>query len=137
MIFAVATLVVTQREELILTLKQLKQDASTLDIDAVAVHFGEDFRLASRGRKVDRSQAVKACKRAIQKYGVSGVDFLDTRVETNSSTGRVELITQIWIKSDFAGRAPIMKWTLHWRHGPDGWKVIRIDQPELALYISL
>ncbi len=136
-VFAVATLVVTLREELVLTLKQLKQDASALDVEAVAVHFGEDFRLASRGRRVDRTQAVIVCKRAIQKYGVSQVDFLDTRVETDGPVGKVELITQIWIKSDFTEKAPTMKWTFHWRHGPDGWKVIRIDQPELALYISL
>ncbi len=134
-VFAIATLVVTMREELFSTLKQLKQDASALDIDGVAGYFDEDFRLVSRGRKVDRSVAADRCKSAIKRYGVSEVDFLDTQVETTGPAGTVELITQII--NDKNQTIPPMKWTFHWRYGPDGWKVIRIDQPELAFYISL
>ncbi len=134
-VFAVATLVVTVREELIMTLNDLEQHASALDIDAVAEYFDDDFRLSSRGRRVDRTMAVIVCKRAIKRYRVSEVEFLNTRIETNGSTGTAELITQIISDSNEA--TPAMKWTFHWRYGPDGWKVILVDQPELALYISL
>ncbi len=134
-VFAVATLVVTVREELIWTLKDLEQHASALDIDAVAEYFDDDFRLSSRGRRVNRTMAVIACKQAIKRYRVSQVEFLDTQVETKGSAGTAEIITQII--SNKNETVPPMKWTFHWRYGPDGWKVILVDQPELAIYISL
>jgi len=137
-VFVVEWAVVTLHEKLLATMAELQRDAETLDVDAVAGYLADDMTVVLTGRRFDKPAAVALARTAAKRFGIHGVEFINYRIQMQQRLATVVLNTQVIADTgDLGQQRPFIAWELRWRYGPQGWRIYRVEQPQVGLLLPV
>jgi hypothetical protein len=119
-VFALSSLVVTQREEIIAAAKEIAEDLTSGGYAALERYLDEGFAGRFEAVDIDKAAAVEAARTNIRSYGVSQVLVKRTDVQVEGSYATMDVQTLI-VWGD--GRRTPIHWTLLWARLPEGWRI--------------
>ncbi len=128
-VFAVSTLVVTDREEI--------QAATRAIVDAVAdgrtgplqTYLDRDFRATLGGRTFDRDSALRRVREALDRGEVKKVEIAKNEVQVQETDAFQRLLTHIRHRQ---GRLPVL-WQVHWIRTEQGWRIYDVKEPRIGV----
>jgi hypothetical protein len=126
---AMDVLVVTDREKLDLSLREIATDLQRGDIQAATQFLSDDFG----GYYNSPKGAAEACEKAMRMYGIKKVSVSDVRTELyNESMAKVQARTFVdFDVPGFGQGRQAIDWTIHWALRNGQWKIIEVDEPKM------
>lgn len=133
-VFAVATLVVTDREKIQRATKQLVDNVTAGRVDTLEKLLDEDFRGTFRGRTMNRTQTLVEARRVMAMVGIKAVEIKkqDIQVKGPDAHQRLQTLIRYGGKVGGAGRVPVL-WRIHWIRTKAGWKIYEVSEPQLTM----
>ena len=131
-LFVISLSVVTLRERLQTTMKEVSAHAARLDVDGVARYFDPNLTFASSDQTISRTDAIRRARIGIVLYSVQQVTVRRVKINQHDYDAQMDLITTI-----VSGRSTTevynMQWHLDWRYDKaHGWRIVVVSQPEFV-----
>jgi len=126
---AMDLLVVTDREKLDRSLREIAADIQQGDIKGAMEFLADDFG----GHYGTTKGAAEACEKAMKTYGIRKVSVTSAQTELlNDSMAKVQArtIVEFEVPGFGQGRQAI-DWTIHWALRNGQWKIIDVNEPKL------
>ncbi|MGA2265991.1 MAG: hypothetical protein ABSH10_06115 [Phycisphaerae bacterium] len=126
-VLLVATLVVTDREQLIGAAHAIACDAETGDIAATEAYLDDSYS----GLGVNKPGVVAIARSFLKKYRVTHVGFTRLTVEVYPG-GRATMHAATIISFGSEGSTAIV-WDVQWVKRPAGWRILEVAEPQQKL----
>jgi hypothetical protein len=129
-VFAVSTLVVTDREQILAAAARIARDLEGGSVAAAQEYLDDEYR----GVGMDKQGALALGRTAIQTYHIRSIRFTRMNVEVASRRARMRAATIIEIAArEFgSGQAPLV-WEVRWIKRKAGWRIIDVEEPQQRL----
>jgi len=129
LVFLLPMLVKTDREQIVLAVKEIAVDVEAGSADKGAFYLDESYR----GFHGSKPALVMFADLAIKRYKIGNVRIQKLKVDVEDSRAKSRIVTIL----DFAaegmeGKTSII-WNLHWIKREDGWRIIEIEEPQEGL----
>jgi hypothetical protein len=135
-IYALAALVVTDREKILRAVYEIGRDVTAGRTVALAKYLDEDFRGTFEGEEIDREKALAMAKRRIKAHGVAEVTFKKVVVEVKGKRATLRMLTLIKLQM-FGRRDRLpLQWDMEWIKRGKRWKIYRAARPRVSLQLS-
>jgi hypothetical protein len=125
-VLLVATLVVTDREQIIQATHTIARDAEAGDIAAAGTYLDDKYS----GLGVNKPGVVAIGKTFLMKYRVTHVGFTRLTVEVYGDHAAMHAATLITFGDE--GKAAIV-WDVQWVKRPAGWRILEVAEPQQKL----
>ena len=141
-VFAVETLVVTDREHITNGLREIAREVETFHgqphLEAAQRYLAEDvvvdFGSEAGGVNLTKDQALKAARLVLDRSPITNVRFMNLQVEVREHSADTEFATFISFETRELGpQNTSLQWTLRWSKRPEGWRIARVEKPEYGL----
>jgi len=142
-VFALETLVVTDREEIIAALQLIAREAETdegqaMPMDAARRYLDEQVRVdladGYGGRNLTRQQAIGAGRSVARELAIRRVKLLKLTVEVDNGRAKAHFTTIItFVASELGQSRTSLIWDVHWLRRDAGWRIIRVEEPRTGL----
>lgn len=138
LVFAVARLVVTDREYLTAAMHEIAADCAAGRVDAAGRYLDAqaqvDLPPPYGGTNLNREQALAVGRKAIKALGVDDVRFTKLTVNVENDAAVVHAATLIrFRKAPGEGGNTSLIWDLEWVERPDGWRIVRVKSPRFGI----
>lgn len=124
LIFALATLVVTDRERIKEATQKLVAGLNAGRTTELASRLASDFRGTFRGMKpLKRGETLERVQKALRQHGVAKITIKSLKVKVRGDQATVHLVTMIELRGKmFRGKIPA-RWTLQWVKQGKRWLI--------------
>ena len=129
-VFLIERAVVTDREQIIQTIRQIARDVESGSVEKLRGHLDDDFT----GDFGTKDHAIRAAEKAIRTYHVKCVRVgkPDVKVAGDRATMRLATIIE-FSGGGFSGQSSLL-WDLGWvKHGEDTWRIYKVTGPKQGL----
>ncbi len=132
-VFAVSTLVVTDREKIQAATEALVSSVKAGRLDAFETYLDRDFRGHFRGRAMNRDQTLQEARQILTQAGVGDVDIKKNDIEVKGPDARQRLQVLVDYHGPGArGRLPVL-FQIHWIRTEQGWRIYEVAEPEFRV----
>jgi len=132
LIFAVATLVVTDRERITAAVNEIAKEVSEGRTTALEKFLDNDFHMTVHGEALDKAKTLKRARKTLAKHRIRKVKIKRLQVEVSGSTATVRMITAVGVEgAGFRGGVPLV-WTLRWIKRGKQWRILESTQPRIG-----
>lgn len=121
-VWALATWVVTDREQIIRAAERIARDAEAGSVAAAEELLDDDYR----GWMGAKAGLLEAGRAALRMYRIKKVGFTRVEVTVEGTEATLHLGTIITLVEGKVGLA----WNVRWVKRPSGWRIIGVDEPE-------
>ncbi len=130
-VFAIATLVVTDREQIIAAADQICSEISRGDFDAVGSRLDDDFS----GYWLDKQAALVAGKAAAGEFGIAGVSITQKEVTVAGRNATMQAMTVITFRhpGETREQRTALVWDIGWVKRDGKWLIRTVQEPRAAL----
>lgn len=133
LVFAVSTLVVTDREKIQRATKELVSHVQERRVAEVEAYLDEEFRATFQGRGLDRKEALAKLAHLLSQGRVGAVEIKQNEVEVNGPEATQRLSTVIELRGGFGqGRLPV-HFLLRWVKTGKTWRIFEIAEPSIGI----
>jgi hypothetical protein len=132
LIFAVATLVVTDRERITAAVHEITRDVTNGQVTVLERHLDDDFHMRLGGKPLGKAETVAHARRALARTRITKVDLKRLQVEVSGETATVRMITAIRVEGGgFRGGVPLV-WHLRWIKRGKQLRILESTQPRIG-----
>lgn len=124
-VFAVSTLVVTDRERLIQAAEKIARNAENGSIAAAVGYLDDNYH----GLGGDKQGLIDEGNRMLSQFRIKKIRFTSMNVEVQGQTAVMNAGTII----EFTDGQYPLAWEVGWIKRPQGWRIIDIAQPQQKL----
>lgn len=133
LVFALATLVVTDREKIQAATREIVSHVQGRRAEAIAPYLDQEFRATFQGRGMDPAQAMAQLREALARGGVGEVVIKESEVEVKGPEAHQRLFTLIELRGGLGqGRLPV-HWQIHWVRSGGRWRIYEVAEPRIGL----
>ena len=127
--FALAALVVTDRERIEAALGEIAAAVEAGDVGAVAGHVDEEYS----GYCGSREALLEMARRTHGAMGLRKVRILDSRIDVEGAGARMSVQTAVTYDGGAFGPGGLgITWRVRWARRADGWKVVHAAEPSFG-----
>lgn len=132
-VFALATLVETDREKIQRSTQEIVVHVQARKTDAIEALLDEDFRGTFQGQAMDRKEAMDRLRQVLSQGSVGAVEIKKNEVEVRGPEAHQKLNTVIELRGGMGqGRLPV-NWQIHWIRVGGQWKIHEVAEPLIGL----
>ncbi len=132
LIFAVATLVVTDRERITKAVNEIAQDVSVGRTAALEKYLDDDFHMTVHGETLDKAKTLQRARKVAGKHRITKVKIKRLLVEVSGETATLRMITAVRVEGGgFRGGVPLV-WNLRWIKRGKQWRILESTQPRIG-----
>lgn len=133
LVFALSTLVVTDREKIQGATREIIAHVQSRRADSIEAFLDEDFRASLHGEGLDRAQAMKKLRQALSQGSVGEVEIKENEVEVKGPEANQRLLTLIELRGGLGqGRLPVL-WQIHWVRVGGRWRIHEVAEPRIGI----
>lgn len=142
-IFALETLVVTDREQITTALKEIAAEMQNLPRSPVKLpvterHLDETVRVdlggGFGGMNMTRDQSLQAGRKILEQFDIESVKFLRLGVKIDGGQAHTHFNTVITFDTPQWDRQHTsLIWNIHWKKRDGCWRIVRIEKPQRGL----
>jgi ketosteroid isomerase-like protein len=132
LIFAMATLVVTDRERITAAVNEIAGDVTAGQTTALERYLDDDFHMTLNGQSMGKAQTVARARKVMATSHISKVKIRRLQIEVRGDTATLRLITAIGVKRDGYGGAVPLVWNLRWIKRGKQWRILESTQPRIG-----
>ncbi len=131
-VFAISTIVETDREQITRALNEIADDAVAGSTAAGELYLDDEYR----GFGGSKEGIISRAGNAIDRYAVEQVGFVNLRVEVDGDRAETVFSTVVTFAGTAAGTGRVsLMWNIQWVRRPDGWRIIDMDTPRTGIEI--
>jgi hypothetical protein len=127
-LFALQTLVTTERERLALTIDETVAAVQARDLAGVMAKVANNFE--SDG--MDRAAFEQYVRSAFQRTEISDTRISGVDVEIDGDEGRTTFTAAATVRLETGVQRLGSQWEVSWVRGADGWKMVRVRPQSVA-----
>ncbi len=127
----VAHLVVTDREIIIATARDIARFVQDKQYDRILPHVDEDFRGRILDRQISKGTIASTAKSKVRQHGVFEIKFSRAEVEINGATAEMDCRTMVSYSKKNT-KAPL-SWDITWVKRGDRGLIKSLDGPGLGI----
>ncbi len=127
----VAHLVVTEREIIKATARDIAQFVQDKQYDRILPHVDENFHGRILDRQISKDTIASTAKSKVQQHSVFEIKFSSAEVEINGDTAEMDCRTRIIYGKENA-KSPL-SWDITWVKRGDRWLVKSLNGPNFRL----
>ena len=132
-VFAVATLVVTDREKIQRATDELVADAKAGRLTAFERWLDREFQGTFRSKPMNRDQALAEARRVLGRGSIKDIEIQKNEIKVQGADAYQRLQTAIRFSGGgFSGRLPMM-WRIHWIRTTEGWRIYEVSEPQIGM----
>ncbi len=132
LIFAVATLVVTDRERITKAVHDIGKDVASGQTRALEKYLDEDFHMTLHGKAFGKAETLKRARKVMGTSRITKVQIKRLQIEVSGGTATLRMITAIRVKGGgFQGGVPLV-WNLRWIKRGKQWRILEASQPRIG-----
>lgn len=138
-IFAIEALVVTDREQIIAALREMRTemippDDAQVKLTATERHLHDNVRVnlgEFGGRDLNKRQTLMVGRRLLTAMSITDIRFLKMVVTVEQDHAKAHFCTIITFDTrDMGSQRTSLIWDLEWRKQPDGWRITDVARPQ-------
>lgn len=132
LIFAVATLVVTDRERITAAVHEIAQDVASGRTTALEKYLDEDFHMTLYSKPVGKAGTLERARKAMSRSRITKVQIKRLQIDVSGGTATLRMITAIRVEGGgFRGGVPLV-WNLRWIKRGKHWRILESTQPRIG-----
>jgi len=132
LIFAVATLVVTDRERITAAVHEIAKDVASGRSAALEKYLDEDFHMSLGGKPMGKAKTLKRARRVMARSRITKVKIKRLQIDVSGGTATLRMITAIRVEGGgFRGGVPLV-WNLRWIKRGGQWRILESAQPRIG-----
>ncbi|MFA6134146.1 MAG: hypothetical protein WC869_09055 [Phycisphaerae bacterium] len=120
--FAIATLVATDREQIIHATHRIARDLENNSLQAAEHYLDPNYT----GLGGNKAGALEAGKAALARGEIEKIRFTSMTVEVTGDRARMHVATIV----ELAGGKAALVWEVLWAKGPKGWRLLQVPEPQ-------
>jgi len=126
-VLLVATLVVTNREQIQSACDEIAEAVNHSDPATVERYLDENFA----GPYRPTEKAIRLADKAIRRYNLNAISLKILNLEFTDRQATMKLRTwvRVGITGDEVVGQAVLDWKIFWIKRPDGWRIIEVDRP--------
>ena len=133
-VFAAATLVVTDREAILSAAGEIARDVAAGRSDAARKYLDDDFLAYYRGRRLGRSEAIEIARAERERYSIETIKLTNESVEVRDDVAEMRVTAVMNFGADIGGRRSVpVVFLLRWIRTPEGWLISEADDIHVGL----
>lgn len=132
LVFAVATLVVTDRERITRATHEIVETVSSGQTSALDKYLDADFHGTFRGASLNRDQTLARARDALRRFRIQKIEVRRLEVKVSGRTATVRMLTGIRAGGrEVRGQFPII-WRIEWIKRGKQWNILSAAEPRLG-----
>lgn len=132
LIFAVATLVVTDRERITAAAHEIAKDVTAGQTTVLEKYLDKDFHMTLNGKPLGKAGTLERARKAMSKSRITKVEIKRLQIEVSGGTATLRMITAIRVEGGgFRGGVPLV-WNLRWIKRGRSWRILESSQPRIG-----
>jgi ketosteroid isomerase-like protein len=129
LIFAVATLVITDRERITAAVHEIAQDVAAGQTTALEKYLDDDFHMTLNGQSLGKPQTLERARKVMARSRLTKVKIKRLQIEVSGGTATLRMITPLRVEGGgFQGNIPLV-WSLRWIKRGKQWRILESAQP--------
>lgn len=125
-LFGLATLVVTDREQIQQALQKIADDFQANRLDATALYLDENYE----GFGGDKESLLALAQVTRGKHGIESIKVTRANIHVHGRRANADITTTVKLNNDLGGGAYGFAWKIDWVRREPGWRIQHIDEPE-------
>jgi hypothetical protein len=132
LVFAVATLVVTDREKITRATHEIVETVSSGQISTLEKYLDKDFHGTFRGESLNRAKTLARARDALRRFSIRKVELKRLEVKVSGQTATVRMLTGIRAGGrKMRGQFPVI-WRIEWIKRGKQWTILSAGEPRLG-----
>ncbi len=132
LIFAMATLVVTDRERITAAVNEIAKDVTARQTWALEKYLDDDFHMILNGQSMGKAQTIARARKVMATSHISKVQIRRLQIEVRGGLATLRMITAVSVKRDGYGGAVPLVWNLRWIKRGKQWRILESTQPRMG-----
>ncbi len=129
-VFLVERLVVTDREQIHLAMREIASWVEAGDFEKAAPYLDEEFS----GPYGPKAAAVRYGSEMIARFKITSLRWLDPALEIRGDRAALRVTSVLEFAGGPLGRGrSVLTWTMQWIKRAEGWRIHRVERPEPGL----
>ena len=132
LVFAVATLVVTDREKITRATHEIVETVSSGQTSTLEKYLDNDFHGTFRGESLNRAKTISRARDALHRFRIRKVEVKRLEVKVSGQTATVRMLTGIRAGGrEVRGQFPVI-WRIEWIKRGKDWRILSASEPRLG-----
>lgn len=128
-VFAIATLVVTDREQITAAMHEIAQDVQAGSFDKAAAYLDEDLT----GHYGGKAEAAERGRKMLKAWKIRSVRFKKPHLEVDAPRADLRVTTAVELDTPAGLTRTAMAWEIAWIKRDQGWRIRNVSRPQQGL----